>query len=176
MTIEDGRQIYLSETDLNLLKTLLRPGADFDDDGYPENDQAILYQKLVDQQRIDPSALWVSVYEEMQQYGGPEEGGWWYTHYELSNGRGFTDTEKLLDYYNAAYQELSDDYDCVLPLVKGAISLMDLEASVAAAQQSDYDCDPMCTTRFNVDKGVKLMLCIEVQLGSQATVGRPCFS
>jgi hypothetical protein len=175
MTLENGRQIYLGETDIELLKTLLRPGADFADDGCPENDQAILYQKLSDQLRVDPSALWVSLYEETQQYGGPEEGGWWYTHYELSNGRGFTDTEKLLDYYNDALVDLMDVYTYD-PVTICLLTTPALASSVAAAQQSDYDCDPMHTTRFTVDRGVKLMLCIEVQLGSQATVGRPCFS
>lgn len=178
LTIEDGRQIYLSETDIDLLKTLLQPGAEFDDDGYPENDPAILYQKLSDQRRSNPSALWVSVYEETQQYGGPEEGGWWYTHSELTDGQGFTNPEKLVEYYNQAYQQLCDEYHCLYPLAdtdQYALTLDYLERCVAAAYESDYDCDPMCTARFRVDRGETLVLCIEVQLGSQQTVGRPVY-
>jgi len=29
--------------------------------------------------RIRNKQLWVNVYEEGQAYGGPEEGGWWYS-------------------------------------------------------------------------------------------------
>jgi hypothetical protein len=34
-----------------------------------------LYQ---DTTGLDPSKVWVNVYEVTRHYGGPEEGGWWY--------------------------------------------------------------------------------------------------
>lgn len=174
MTIEDGRQIYLSEEQIDLLKTLLQPGADMDDDGYPENDQAVLYVKLSDQRRSRQGALWVSLYEETQQYGGPEEGDWWYTHHELLDGQGFTELDKLLKYYNELYAAMRSEYHCMYGL-ENTLTLEDLERSVAAAQQGDYDCDPMCVTRFKVQRHEELTLCIEVQLGSQQTHGRPYY-
>lgn len=35
------------------------------------------------QHRTRPRFVWVNTYRTTQEYGGPEEGGWWYTDYRL---------------------------------------------------------------------------------------------
>ena len=67
----------------------------YDDDGGSEPlDDAMaweeneIFQEEVDERRQDAesnaSPFWVTVYFVDRNYGGPEEGGWWYDWYELT--------------------------------------------------------------------------------------------
>ena len=51
-----------------------------------------LYEKH-QMQRID-KPVFVSLYETSRAYGGPEEGGWWYTNYNLESSKKFYDREE----------------------------------------------------------------------------------
>lgn len=165
-SIEDGRQIYLSEEQINLLKTLVQPGAEFDDYGSPENEHAVLFKKLFDQQRSDAGAMWVSVYECQQCYGGPEEGGWWYWHYSLEVSEGSTIPEVLVDWFNKWCAQYHDEthevFDVMIP-----ITMDDLLKATTN--------DPVLCRSYPIERGYKKMIVLEAQLGSQNTIGRPYY-
>jgi len=42
--------------------------------------------------------VYVSVYETSRNYGGPEEGGWWYTSYSLENSKEFINQTEAEEY------------------------------------------------------------------------------
>jgi hypothetical protein len=51
--------------------------------------------------------VYVSLYETSRNYGGAEEGGWYYTHYELKSSKKFYDIEEA----NAFASRLQDEID-----------------------------------------------------------------
>jgi len=64
-------------------------------------------EKLLDLIRTNPryseaKTHYVSIYRKSQAYGGPEEGGWWKTYYELEGSVPFATEEQAQDYINHA--------------------------------------------------------------------------
>lgn len=45
--------------------------------------------------------IYVSIYETSSNYGGPEEGGWWYTSYHLQSSKKFYDREEAEKFADA---------------------------------------------------------------------------
>ena len=45
--------------------------------------------------------IYVSMYEVSRNYGGPEEGGWWYDAYELKSSKKFYDQEEAEKFEDA---------------------------------------------------------------------------
>lgn len=49
----------------------------------------------------DQKPVYVSLYETSRNYGGPEEGGWWYTEYNLQSSKKFYDREEAEKFADA---------------------------------------------------------------------------
>lgn len=58
-----------------------------------------LYEQY-DMARSD-KPIYVSLYETSRNYGGPEEGGWWYTDYSLQSSKIFYDREEAEKFADA---------------------------------------------------------------------------
>ena len=174
ITIEDCRQLYLTEKEIDLLKTLVLPGTDFDDDGSIKSDctdeahvASTLYEKLRKQRRGDTGAVWVTTYELGDMYGGPEEGGWWYTHYTLLSSRGFTNIESALEDYNSTCKELASDAGQMFE----EETITSITPKVTNSDNAGYH---IASTRIR-DFDMTLVVMMETQLGSHATVDRPFY-
>lgn len=177
-TISDCRHLYLSEKEMDLLKTLLGPGTDFDDDGYP-NDKASeetqmltrLYSRLVKQRRGDASAIWVSTYSIQNMYGGPEEGGWWYDHHSLATSKGFTEAEEAIDCYNQTIRDIMKAYD----LTEHSIAAADLTLLKTRIESMEDGNLVVIQDCLQTDKYEWLEVVIELQLGCMQTTERPIY-
>lgn len=175
--IEDCRQLYLTEKEIDLLKTLVLPGTDFDDDGSIKSDctdeahvASTLYEKLRKQRRGDAGALWVSIYERGDMYGGPEEGGWWYSHYTLVNSRGFTDAESTVAEFNKMCADFAGDDATLHPLTVTALT-----PKLARSDDAGYLVTAQSFNAGTTADGQTIIVMIETQLGSQMTVDRPFY-
>ena len=67
--------IDLNEDEISDLLTLLEPSSD---EGDPGEQLYLKLWKLRHQNPIVNNMYFINVYDREQQYGGPEEGGWWY--------------------------------------------------------------------------------------------------
>lgn len=64
-------------------------------------------EQLLDMIRTNPrytaaKTHYVSIYRTYQAYGGPEEGGWWKSYYELEGSVPFATQEQAQDYVEHA--------------------------------------------------------------------------
>lgn len=112
--------VTLNEDQLAVLMDLLGPSSD---EGEPNEE---LCNKLYDLSHFNPVAanMWfINIYSRDQQYGGPEEGGWWYHTTQCEYSLGFDcvdwnqpsvpDLSYLLDSYLAQIDSNFDGVECL---------------------------------------------------------------
>lgn len=82
-------EIHLTHEQEEALNLLLADKVEYQEDGEikPDLYGDILLQILRNRELKLPN-VWVSVYRVINAYGGPEEGGWTYDHYELLSSTG----------------------------------------------------------------------------------------
>lgn len=83
---------------------------DMDEDGW----YAILDNHYVEKHRERPAKWWaVAMYETTEAYGGPEEGGWWYTVGELiEHGKiRYFDNLEEAEKYRDELWDLADEWN-----------------------------------------------------------------
>lgn len=95
--------VTLTREQAEELKTLFGPQVEFDEEGEIDKDfnlQSEVYSQLLPQLDTAKPCIWVNLYRVTTQYGGPEEGGWTYEHYDLvsaSAGSSTVDIQRLWD-------------------------------------------------------------------------------
>ena len=56
-----------------------------------------------------PEQVYLSLYEKEQRYGGPEEGGWWYTWYTLCSYMSFPSREVAEEAENKLKDQVAEE-------------------------------------------------------------------
>lgn len=57
---------------------------------------------------LEGKPVYVSLYETSRNYGGPEEGGWWYTSYTLDHSEEFNNLEEARAYADKLRDEIKN--------------------------------------------------------------------
>lgn len=106
----DTHNITLTKAQVSLLRELLSPSVELDDEGgYTGDEDALgIIRQLDISEHIGETTLWLSRYTVEQCYGGPEEGGWWYDWWDLDWSECLT-LEDLVIQWNELVCSLSDE-------------------------------------------------------------------
>lgn len=157
--------ITLDEDQITSLLTLLQPSSDEGDPGEE------LYGKLYRYSNNNPIAAnmyFINLYSTQQAYGGPEEGGWWYTVINCETSVGY-------DCYSA-WNDQTDFTNLVVELHKLMTEWLDEEVDMPTDEQidealklNDYcyiNCGPSSYTDSD------LFIAIERQPGAQHNTDR----
>lgn len=166
------KQIFVTDDEIDLLKTLLAPGTDFTDDGDVNEEatedvqkQTKLFNRLYKQRRGDAEAIWVSVYDMQQCYGGPEEGGWWYWANYLTSSRASTEVKDIVNFWNES---------CAAGLTDASLTI-DADRLHRAIQDMQDGQLVVLEAPIIRDRGEERWVVIELQLGCKMTTERPIY-
>jgi len=132
-----------------------------------------LLNALVERLRSSPDyreaqKCYVSIYGRSQHYGGPEEGGWWYTICELQGSIPFVNREQAEAFLDQATKEVEQKNRESAPHRYRAMERLpdpDLEACPVGGSEGYI---PAGWT-----DGLKLWVCIEDRMGQNDNTQEP---
>ena len=171
--------IFLTLEQLELVRQLVKPSIEYDDDGdmniWAEEENAMnaaqIYRQTEIANKIELQLAWLTVYEVHRAHGGEEEGGWGYDHWDMRETVPFDNIEGLVRSFNEKAHELAEEV-CI-PLEKA----IDKPLTVEEMDKLRYNIDTLFTylkeVRFREDAYYSVYLVIEVTPGSEATLHKP---
>lgn len=144
---EEDRQynaLALTTTELKTLLKVLAPSGQDEEDVNHE-----LYAKLWQHANYGHGMWFVNVYEESTRYGGPEEGGWHYTHRELLYALGNTQLEPMVEeFINIIDDCMTHEQKLAGHLPEASevtAALYDVDEYTWTGIRDEYDCRPYVT-------------------------------
>lgn len=180
-------QISITEAQAKLLKELLAPSLEYTEDG--ELDTSInplaanIAKQLEIQDHVGYPNLWFTLYSAEQVYGGPEEGGWYYTHVTPLWSMSTSDPSELSGWWNEQINDLADaaySKNVKEEWLQSTISesfVIELANNTHNDSQQSGVCSPvlhMCSL-FTDTAGLQYWLVIESVRGSQTTTRRATY-
>ena len=171
--------IFLTLEQLELVRQLVKPSIEYDDDGdmniWAEDENAMnaaqIYRQTEIANKIELQLAWLTVYEVHREHGGEEEGGWGYDHWTLRVTEAHDSIEELVRNFNEQVCNLAYE--------------VDMEPDVAARKfisqgwlnDARYNIETSLTyikmERFREDAYHSVYLVIEVTPGAEATLHKP---
>lgn len=108
--------VTLTKEQLELIKNLVADDVNFCDDGSVDiwNEDAKvmnagqIFKQCEIAEHVGVQVAWLSVYEMQRAYGGPEEGGWYYTDKQLCSTRAYDSVGALVRAYNSNADSLAE--------------------------------------------------------------------
>lgn len=181
----DTYNITLTEVQVAMLRRLLSPSVEPDDEGgYTGDDDAIgIIRQLDISECVCETGLWLSRYTVEQCYGGPEEGGWWYDWWELDWSECLT-LEDLVTQWNELVQSLNDEAMPGHELPSVSELLLTTEQITQRAEEL-HDTDEhgelipniqeyaLFELTVRLDRYTEAVVCIELSRGSHVSINRP---
>ena len=109
-----------------------------------------------------PERLYLSLYRIVSYYGGPEEGGWWGSDWELEASQQFT-SQEALEAAESAVEKLAEQYSAQAQRSYGEACKDSLEWLDARGLDADYLPPPDGPDRF--------IVVTETRMGSHESQG-----
>lgn len=119
--------VTLTQQDIDVLLALLEPSSQ-----QPEDPGADLYTHLATAKRLARETFYLNIYEIKQNYGGPEEGGWYYHTTECVGIHPFA----YLDEATRELEYIAADYNIELDSETIKQTWMEVNAGKALVDQS----------------------------------------
>lgn len=171
--------IFLTLEQLELVRQLVKPSIEYDDDGdmniWAEDENAMnaaqIYRQTEIANKIELQLAWLTVYEVHREHGGEEEGGWGYDHWYMRETEPFDNIEGLVHSFNEKVQELAEEV--CMPLEEALDRLLTDEELDKLRHNIDTPFTYLKKVRFRDDAYSSLYLVIEVTPGSEATLYKP---
>lgn len=173
--------VILTKEQITMLKQLVTPSLEYDDDGdlniWAEDENAMnacqIYRQCELAEANELQFAWLSVYTVRRAWGGPEEGGWGYDHWNLRSTAAYDCVNDLVHDYNEQVYKLADKVD--MPLDEAIDHLITLEWADEQRHKIDSSLSYMKCVRFKKDSRFSLYLVIEVTPGAESTIRRPIY-
>ena len=171
--------IFLTLEQLELVRQLVKPSIEYDDDGdmniWAEDENAMnaaqIYRQTEIANKIELQLAWLTVYEVHREHGGEEEGGWGYDHWYMRETEPFDNIEGLVRSFNEKAHELAEEV-CI-PLEAAIDRPLTYEEIDSLRHNIDTSFTYLKMARFREDVYSSLYLVIEVTPGSEATLYKP---
>lgn len=170
--------LTLDDAQARLLTDLLAPSITRDNDGHidPDTnpDAANIVLQLEQAKRSDMAVLYVSLYEDEQCYGGPEEGGWYYWRTKHLWTNGSTDTDEIVTWWNNVIADLAGYAVDHIAEENWSMSTLDLSELLAMCEDEHEPLVPLKEVLLMHDARTRdtYRLVLELVPGSQ--VGSEC--
>lgn len=170
-------ELHLSEEQAKALSLLLKDKVELLEDGdIPSTPLGLIAIQLERGKAIELQNIWVSLYHIQRCYGGPEEGGWYYDHYELISARAFSNPEtaaySYCDSLRTIFEETNPRENTPL-LTEEAVK--DLRIKPDEVEQMMLGRRDYVEAPFNGPGGDTYLLCLEPTRGEQATWRKPIY-
>lgn len=173
------RPIFLTESQLALIKKLIAPSVDYDGTGYlalysenPLTRDACQIQRQIELAEFnDTQAIWLTRYDLSEEYGGPEEGGWSYTQRDVYWTEAYTCTAELVRNFNEQLVNLYDEAHCEANIADDYITSQYLNSRIADSATSTLNCIHEVT--IPIDRDTAIELAIEFTPGASVTMSKP---
>lgn len=171
--------IFLTLEQLELVRQLVKPSIEYDDDGdmniWAEDENAMnaaqIYRQTEIANKIGLQLAWLTVYDVHRAHGGEEEGGWGYDHWDMRETEPFDNIEGLVRSFNEKAHELAEEV--CMPLEKAIDKLLTIEEIDELRHNIDTPFTYLKMVRFREDAYYSAYLVIEVTPGSEATLYKP---
>ena len=171
--------IFLTLEQLELVRQLIKPSIEYDDDGdmniWAEDENAMnaaqIYRQTEIANKIELQLAWLTVYEVHRAHGGEEEGGWGYDHWDMRETESFDTIEDLVRAFNEKAHELAEEVG--IPLEKAIDKPLTNEELDKLRHNIDTSFTYLKEVRFREDAYYSVYLVIEVTPGSEATLHKP---
>ena len=171
--------IFLTLEQLELVRQLVKPSLEYDDDGelniWAEDEKpmnaAQIYRQTEIANKIGLQLAWLTVYDVHRAHGGPEEGGWGYDHWYMRETEPFDNIEGLVRAFNEKVQELAEEV--CMPLEEALDKLLTTEEMNKLRHNIDTSFTYLKMERFKDDAYSSVYLVIEVTPGAEATLYKP---
>lgn len=171
--------IFLTLEQLELVRQLVKPSIEYDDDGdmniWAEDENAMnaaqIYRQTEIANKIELQLAWLTVYEVHREHGGEEEGGWGYDHWYMRETEPFDNIEGLVRSFNEKAHELAEEV--CMPSEEIIDKLLTNEELDKLRHNIDTSFTYLKMVRFREDAYSSLYLVIEVTPGSEATLYKP---
>lgn len=171
--------IFLTLEQLELVRQLVKPSIEYDDDGdmniWAEDENAMnaaqIYRQTEIANKIELQLAWLTVYEVHREHGGEEEGGWSYNHWYMRETEPFDNIEDLVRAFNEKAHELAEELG--IPLEKTIDKPLTNEELDKLRHNIDTSFTYLKMERFREDAYYSVYLVIEVTPGSEATLYKP---
>lgn len=138
--------------------------------------QEAMFLTHSDYEAIPAPFIFVSVYTVSREYGGAEEGGWWYDHYTLNRTDGFSDYAEAVD----LAQELAKEWENGEEEARYLPDVEELERAFTctpAEREPGAAAHTHLSTVFHnggsYPQDDKYLIMFELQPGSYATTHKP---
>lgn len=173
--------VILTKEQIEMLKKLVTPHLDYDDDGdmrvWDGDENAMnagqIYRQCELAEANELQFAWLSVYEVHRAWGSPEEGGWGYDHWNLRWTTAYDSVDELVRNWNEQVHNLANDTG--MPLEEAIDHLITLEWADEQRHKIDSPLSYMKCVRFKESRGFSLYLVIEVTPGAESTIRRPIY-
>ena len=171
--------IILTAEQLEMLKQLVKPSIEYDDDGdiniWAEDENAMnaaqIYRQCELADANELQFVWCSIYDVHRAHGGPEEGGWGYDHWNLRWTTAIDCVDELVKRFNKLVVEFAAEIG--MPFDE-AVKLYITEKWVDEVQHSvDTSLTYLKGARFREDAYNSVYLVIEVTPGAESTIHKP---
>lgn len=171
--------IILTLEQLELVRQLVKPSIEYDDDGdmniWAEDENAMnaaqIYRQTEIANKIGLQLAWLTVYDVHRAHGGEEEGGWGYDHWDMRETEPFDNIEGLVRSFNEKAHELAEEV-CI-PLEKAIDKPLTYEEIDELRHNIDTPFTYLKGVRFREDAYSSVYLVIEVTPGAEATLYKP---
>ena len=171
--------IFLTLEQLELVRQLVSPSIEYDDDGdmniWAEDENAMnaaqIYRQTEIANKIGLQLAWLTVYDVHRAHGGEEEGGWGYDHWDMRETEPFDNIEGLVRSFNEKAHELAEEV--CMPLEKAIDKPLTIEEIDELRHNIDTPFTYLKMVRFREDAYYSAYLVIEVTPGSEATLHKP---
>lgn len=170
--------LTLDDQQARLIMDLIAPSIEHDADGNIDPDvnpdAANIAQQLNQAQRSDLAILYVSLYEDEQCYGGPEEGGWYYWRTKHIWTNASTDTDEIVTWWNSVIADLAGEAVDHIAEENWSMSTLDLSELLALCEGEHEALAPLKEAMLMHDARTRdtYRLVLELVPGSQ--VGSEC--
>lgn len=171
--------VILTAEQLEMLKQLVKPSIEYNDDGdmdiWAEDENAMNAAQIFRQCELaeanELQFVWLSIYDVHRAYGGDEEGGWGYDHWNLRCTTAIDCIEELVEQFNKRVVEFAEEVGMSL---EEAHKLYITEKWVEEVQHSvDTSLTYLKMQRFKEDTYNSIYLVIEVTPGAESTIHKP---
>ena len=171
--------IFLTLEQLELVRQLVKPSIEYDDDGdmniWAEDENAMnaaqIYRQVEIANKVDLQVAWLSVYDVHRAHGGEEEGGWGYDHWTLRVTEAHDSVEELVRNFNEQVCNLAYEVDMDQDIA--AHMFITYEEIDSLRHNIDTPFTYLKGVRFREDAYHSVYLVIEVTPGAEATLHRP---
>lgn len=171
--------IFLTLEQLELVRQLVKPSIEYDDDGdmniWAEDENAMnaaqIYRQTEIANKIELQLAWLTVYDVHREHGGEEEGGWGYDHWDMCETEPFDNIDGLVRSFNEKARELAEEV--CLPLEKVIDKPLTYEEIDSLRHNIDTPFTYLKGVRFREDAYSSVFLVIEVTPGAEATLYKP---